>query len=196
MGALVNLRDLGVSEEALNGELLGVTVAAENLNGSLGDPHGGIAGEQLGHAGLLRVSWAVGMVVLLLGPCSLVDEQACGLDLRRHVGKVGHDHLMVGDGFAERLALVSVLQGRLVGALSDTKRLCSDANTTVVKGIHGDGEAVSDTLDGIFNRNFAVVQHEGARVRRTNTKFVLFLADREAFVVCIDDEGRGAAVLL
>ena len=71
---------------------------------------------------------------------------------------------MVGDGLAERFSLVGVLQGGFVRALSDAQGLSGDADSTVVQGVHGDGEPVANAFDGVFNRNLAVVEHQGARV--------------------------------
>ncbi len=108
--------------------------------------------------------WTIGMVVLFLGPSCFVHQQTSSLDLRRHVGEVGHDHLVVSDRLSEGLALVGVLERRLVRALGDAQRLGGDADAAVVEGVHGDGEPVADAFDGVFNRHFAVVEHERARV--------------------------------
>ena len=48
LGALEDVEDLGVAVPALDGVLAGVAVAAEDLDGPLGDPHGGAAGLELG----------------------------------------------------------------------------------------------------------------------------------------------------
>src|SRR5204862_6524792 len=79
--ALVDLRDLGVAVEALHRELLRVAVAAEDLDrlGSLPPRH--LRCEQLCLRAFLGMRSA-----LLLQPRGPVDEQAGGVDLRRHVG--------------------------------------------------------------------------------------------------------------
>src|SRR6266404_9443703 len=52
--ALVDLGDLGVAHEALDRELAGVAVAAEDLHRVGGHLHGGIGGQALRHRGLER----------------------------------------------------------------------------------------------------------------------------------------------
>src|SRR5687768_9331577 len=52
LGAFEDVHDLGVAVPALDGVLAGVAVAAEDLDGPLGDPHGGAAGVELGLAAL------------------------------------------------------------------------------------------------------------------------------------------------
>src|SRR5215472_589041 len=58
VGALDNLQHLGLAHEALDTEVLDVTVAAEHLHGIGGDLHRGVAGKQLRHRGLLPVRQA------------------------------------------------------------------------------------------------------------------------------------------
>ena len=53
---LVYLGDLGVTEIALQWQLLAVTYAAVNLDGFLCYESGSLTGEQLGHACFQRVS--------------------------------------------------------------------------------------------------------------------------------------------
>src|SRR3954454_7047660 len=54
VGAFVDLGDLGVAHHALDGVLVDVAVAAEDLDGVDGDLHGVVGGEQLGHRAVLR----------------------------------------------------------------------------------------------------------------------------------------------
>src|SRR5947209_2352151 len=49
VGALVDLRDLGIPHEALHRVLARVAVAAEDLDRVSGNAHGGVAGVTLGH---------------------------------------------------------------------------------------------------------------------------------------------------
>src|SRR6266700_3772837 len=50
--AFKNRVDLRVAVPALDGVVADVAVAAEDLDGLLGDPHGRLAGEELGHGAL------------------------------------------------------------------------------------------------------------------------------------------------
>src|SRR5450759_1467220 len=51
-GALEDVIDLGVAVPALDRELACVAVAAEDLDRTLGDPHGDLAGLELAHRAL------------------------------------------------------------------------------------------------------------------------------------------------
>src|SRR5690606_17484178 len=56
--ALVDPRDADVAEVALDGEVLGVAVAAVDLHRAIAHPPGGLAGEELGHRRLRREALA------------------------------------------------------------------------------------------------------------------------------------------
>src|SRR5437762_10012473 len=73
---LIDLGDLRVAVVALHGKLLGVAVAAEDLDRLRGLPPGHLRREQLRLRTLLRVPAA-----LLLQPCGAVHEQPSGVDL-------------------------------------------------------------------------------------------------------------------
>src|SRR6266568_7933204 len=55
LGALEEVVDLGVAVPALDGEVADVAVAAEDLDGPLGHPHGHLAGLELAHRALGRL---------------------------------------------------------------------------------------------------------------------------------------------
>ena len=59
--ALVELRDLRVAHHPLDRVLGDVAVSAQDLDGVGGDPHGGVAGDQLGAAGPVRQVRCVGV---------------------------------------------------------------------------------------------------------------------------------------
>src|SRR5690349_16319703 len=79
--ALVQLHDLGVAHQLLDGVLLDEAVAAVDLHGVGRDSHRGVGGEALRVRGDERVALAV--VELRRG---LPRQQARGLDVGRHVG--------------------------------------------------------------------------------------------------------------
>src|SRR5688572_18547516 len=113
-GALADQEQRRVAVEALDLVLLGVAVAAVDAERVLDDLLAGLRGEQLGHAGL-----EVGALPRVLHPRGLEREQARGLDLRRHVGELELDRLVVRDLAPEGLALLAVAQRELQRALSD-----------------------------------------------------------------------------
>ena len=99
VGALVDLRDLGVAHHPLDGVLVDVAVAAQHLDGVGGHLHGRVAGEELGERGEMG---DLGRVVVdqLRG---VVDHRPGGGGLRLHVGDHELDRLELGDRLAELL---------------------------------------------------------------------------------------------
>ena len=91
---------------------------------------------------------------------------------------------------------MSVVQCRLVGALSDAQCLCGDPYSGIVEGVHGDGKAIAGFFQDIPNRHLAVFQQQRAGVARADSEFVLLFADREAFERLLDDESGCSTVLL
>src|SRR5436305_14645532 len=159
-GALVDLGDAGVAEVALDVVLLGVAVAAVDLQRLVGDPLGHLGGEQLGLGGFEGVA-----LLVLLGPRRLPGEQAGGVELGRHVREVELDRLEVGEMGAELLALLRVGQRLLEGPLGDADRLGGDADAAAVEGGHGDLEAVSLLAETVAGRDAQVLEGQlgGAR---------------------------------
>src|SRR6185437_6985396 len=112
--SLVDLGDLRVAVVALDRELLRVAVAAEDLDRLARLPPRHLGGEELG----LRAGLGVRQVVLLQ-PRGAVDEQAGGVDLRRHVGELVLDGLERRDRLPERVTLLRVLARDVVRRLGD-----------------------------------------------------------------------------
>src|SRR5262245_53366516 len=81
--SLVDLEERRVAHELLDRELLDVPVAAEDLDGIGRDLHARVRREALRHR---RVEGRPAAVADVEHPARLPDEQARGLDLRRHVG--------------------------------------------------------------------------------------------------------------
>src|SRR4051812_35477428 len=76
LGAFVDVEDLGVAVHALDAVLPGVAVATQDLDGSLGGPHGDAAGLELRHGAL-----GVDVLAVAAEPGGAVHEQAGGVDL-------------------------------------------------------------------------------------------------------------------
>src|SRR5215213_6847626 len=101
--ALVDLRDLRVAVIALGGELLGVAVAAEDLDRLAGLAARDRAREQLRLRALDRVR-----VARLLQPGGAPGQRPGRLDLGLHVGELLLDRAEPCDRAAERVALLRV----------------------------------------------------------------------------------------
>src|SRR2546423_1203161 len=100
--ALVDLRDLRVAHHPLDGVLLDVAVAAEDLDCVGRDLHRDVGAEELCHRRDLRKLGSVGALVDQLP--ALVEEAARGVALRLHVGQHRRDQLVLGDPLALPLA--------------------------------------------------------------------------------------------
>ena len=158
VGALVDLKDLGIPHQLLHGVVLHVAVAAHDLNAVHGALHAGVGAEGLGNGGLHGKGQA------------LVHQLSCvevhlpgGLDLNLHIRQHDLHRLEVGDGLTELLALLGVLRGLLNDSLADADAKCAHARTGVVQGLHdilkatvflaqkvvlGDADVVKDDLRG------------------------------------------------
>src|SRR5215471_9359041 len=134
-GALVDLGDAGVAEVALDRILLGVAVAAVNLESLGRDPLSHLGGEELGDRRLQPV--AAAPAGLLLRRRGSAGQKARGVDLGGHVRQIKADHLEIGDRAGERPALAGVPHRSLVGLLRDPDGLGGDADTAAVESGHG-----------------------------------------------------------
>src|SRR5438874_2168410 len=105
VGALADREDLGVAIEAADRILLDEAVAAVDLDGLLRAAHGQASCLELG---LRSGQGEVAPGVLLAR--GLVDEQARGLDLGRHVGELALDGLELRDRLAECDSLLGIGQ--------------------------------------------------------------------------------------
>src|SRR5918911_4693751 len=92
VGTLANDEERRVAVEALDGKFLGIAVAAVNAHRLEAATDGGFGSEQLCHAGL-----HVAALAAVIGLRRALDEQARSLDLRRHVGELELDRLVLAD---------------------------------------------------------------------------------------------------
>src|SRR3954449_11119857 len=122
--ALVDLRDLRVAHHPLDGVLLDVAVAAEDLHRLGRDPHRRVRAGELGLGRRLR---QLGPVDARVGHLpEPVEQPASRLAGGLHVGELRLDELVLRDRLAHRLAALRVLE-RVVGrALRDAEALRRD----------------------------------------------------------------------
>ena len=97
-GAFADFGQADVAIVALDVGLGDVAEAAVDLDGFVAAFLAHFGGEELGHGGF----FGEGLIVVL-EPGGLIDQQAGGIQLCRHVGQLELDGLEVGDGLAELL---------------------------------------------------------------------------------------------
>src|SRR5687767_3657134 len=114
--SLSDLADLRVAEHALDGILLGIPVAAVDLDRLDRGPHGQLRTEQLRHRGRLAER-----LTTLCEPGRMVDEMLPCLDFRGHVTQLELQSLKLGDRLAELLPLRRILQRLFKGAFGYTQ---------------------------------------------------------------------------
>ena len=102
--AAADLEQLGVAPQALDDVLAHVAVAAEHLDGAVGDLLADAGGEELGAVGVDAVAVAVEVEPAR----RVVDVAARRLVLGVGLGDVALDLAVLADRHAERLALVGV----------------------------------------------------------------------------------------
>src|SRR5438132_1418506 len=113
VGALSDDQHGRVAVQALHLELLREPVPAVHTQRLGDDLETGLRGEQLGHAAL-----DVGPLPGVFLARRIIRQEARGLDLRRHVGELELDRLVLPDGHAERVSLLRVFDGQLERAVS------------------------------------------------------------------------------
>src|SRR5262249_4993328 len=115
--SLTDRAELDVAVELLHREVLDETVAAMDLDGALGDPHGDLRRE------VLRLGGEAAMILTaVLGESGALGQEPRGVDRGRHLGEIELDRLELADRAAELPALLRVPERRLVGAAGDADR--------------------------------------------------------------------------
>src|SRR3954447_1886736 len=126
-----------VPVEALDLVLLRVAVAAVDAERVLHDLLAGLRGEQLRHAGL-----EVRALAGVLEAGGLAGEEACGLDLGRHVRELELDRLVLRDRLAERLWRLRVTERQLERARGDADAAGRDVHPPHLERVHHLAEAL------------------------------------------------------
>src|SRR5271165_554648 len=170
VGALVDLRHLRIAQEALDREVLGVAVAAEELHGVDRDRHGGVGGERLGHGAEAR---ELATRVVVDHGAGAVDEGAGSFVAHRHVGQHEAQPLQVGDRGAEGVPLLHVGRRAVDGPLPDADRLRPDGRPAPVQRVHGHGEPLTLLADAVRRRDAHLVEDHLARRTAPHAELVL-----------------------
>ena len=157
------------------------------LDGLGGHLHSGLGGEELGHSGI----GGVGDAVVFLVVCRAA-EQTGGLHLGLEVGHLELRVLELADALAELFALLGVLDGLVHSTLGDAEGLAGDTDTATVEGLHGEAEALAQLTQLAVFRDAAVLEDKLGGGAAADTHLLLLLADAEARVGLLDDEGADA----
>src|SRR5688572_2016041 len=107
---------------ALDWMLPHVPVSAEDLDCFLGHPHGGLAGEQLGHRSFATIE----RLAVATHPGGTPDEEPRSVDARSHVSELEGDGLVLDDGPTKLPALPGVVERVLVGRPGDSQGLSTN----------------------------------------------------------------------
>src|SRR5699024_8981090 len=118
-----------------------------------------------------------------------IDQILGGVHAGLHLSQLELGVLELGDAAAELLALLDVGHGLVDGALSDAQSLGSDADTAAVQGSHGQLEAAALDAQQAVLGDQAVFHDQLAGGRAADAHLLLGLADLEAGVGALDDEG-------
>src|SRR6266545_4107762 len=190
-GALVDLVELGVAHQLLDGELFHVPVAAEDLHGISRDFHADVRGEPLRVRRLERRAHA-----LVDHPRRLPAKQPRSFDLRRHVGDQEVDALVHRDGHAELHALLRVLGRVLERRARDADGPDRRARPREVERLHRDLEALALLAEPVLRGNAHVLERQRGRVGRALSHLVEVPVDHDAVCVGRNDESGQAAMAL
>ena len=118
-----------------------------------------------------------------------IGQRLAGVDAGRAFRQFFLDQAEFADGFAERLALLGVLDGvrQAVARAAHAGRAQLEASD--VQNVEGDVVALAGFAQQVLHRHLAIGQNQRAGGRSANAELVLFLADRKARRVALDQEG-------
>jgi len=167
VGALADLQDLLVAEEAGDRELLHEAVAAVDLQRAVDDTVREDPGEEL------RLRRGEGeRLACVLEPRRAVDELAARLDLCRHVCELELDRLEARDGLPELVPFLRVGGGEVVRALSEPDPHRRDRDAAAVEDLHELREAAPARAEQVPLGHRARVERKLARVGGVPAKLV------------------------
>src|SRR5579862_4449639 len=190
LGALVQLGDLGVAHHPLHGEVVGVTVPAEDLHRIGGHGHGRVTGHELRDG---SPTGRLGRPGLDLD-ARLVRELASRLDPRVHVGEHRLDHLEVADPLAELLPVPGVGDRHVERTLGDADGLGGDRRSGPIERGHRELPAVALVADPVRGRHADAVELELGRRAAADAELVLEPGDLEPLRRDVHGEARQALV--
>src|SRR3989441_5083983 len=152
------------------------------------DLHRGVAGPALRHRRLVRV--ASDPRVHLTG--GVVDHEARGVDLHRHVGEHELDTLKGCDRLPELVSLPGVRHRGVERRLPDADGHRAGRRARDVEGLHGDRESLALLAEAVRDRYGAVGEVERHGGRGSDAHLLLLLTHGEAGHSSLDEERRDA----
>src|SRR5436190_13323209 len=173
--SLVELEELCIAHELLDGVLLHVAVAAEDLDGVCRHLHRGVGGEAFRIRGLERRALAP-----IQQPGGLPRQQAGGLDLGGHVGDQEVHSLVHRDRLPELRPLAGIRDGVLERRAGDADGARGGAGPRVVERAHGDLEAVALGAEPVAGGDAHVLKGDGRRLARALAELVEVALDHDA----------------
>ena len=164
-GALADGADLGVAVVLLGAVVLDEAVATVDLHAALAAEDRRFAGHELRFGGLER--HFAGAVHLGGGG----EGQRLGRgDARRHLGEREANRLEFGDRLSELLALLGVLERRLVGADRRAQAESRDRNAAAVEHRECLAKALARRAEEVGVRDEALFEHELRGVGGANAR--------------------------
>ena len=188
VGPLEDLVDAEVTEQALDGVIHQIAVAAVELKGAIDDRHAGVGRQPLGHRGELGLGRRAGLDLRGGG----VEQRARRLQLGLHVGELELRRLEVADRLAE-LGPAAGIGDRLVqGSLRAAEAARADVEAPAVQALHGDGETLALVADAVGDRHAHCVEVDLRGRLAVPAQFTLRGAEADAGHVAVDDEAADA----
>src|SRR5258706_5541500 len=184
-GAFIDLGDLCIPEEFLDGEISHVAVPPEELNCLRRDPHRRFGCEQLRHAGVERDILA--RIFASRRPMRQRPRRfrACG-----HVGELELHRLEVRDRLLELPALGAILDGKLQGFPCNSHSLSPNPQPPGIEAFHRVDEPHPLLAQHLTGGGAEIVQRDAPRVRCPEPHLVFWLPRRVALGVLLPRETR------
>src|SRR5690606_22346853 len=190
-GAAADLEELGVTIEPLDLVLSRVAVAAEDLDGAVGDVLSHRGAEEL-HA--VRVEPMAGPIERHLG-CREIGVGASGHELGVALGDVALDLAVLTELLPEALSVTGVSVHDLDAAPGDAEAHGGQPEALELEVPHHAHAGAADLADDVRLGHDTIVEHELGRRRRAHAHLVVnLLAELEARETLLDDDhGERAA---
>ncbi len=124
------------------------------------------------------------------------DEQACRLDLHRHVRQLESDALPAEDRTAERLALPRVLGGVLECRARDPDGTGCDLWARGLEEVQRDRESLPSLAEKAVGSDLRIVEDQGSGVGGAQPELAFLAAGLHAGIVSLDEKRCDLAVEL
>src|SRR6185503_4725549 len=178
-GAAADGHEPVVAEEALDGVLAHVAVAAVELDAVIGYSLRHVRGEELHHGDL-----AHRVLVLLVLEARGIGEPAAGLDEGGQLGQLVPDHLLLRQRPLEGVAPLHIGDGVLEGALASRRRVKPRHQALALEDAHDLVEAPALLAQEVLSRHAHGLEGQLGGVGGAHAHLVELAAHRES--------GRGA----